>query len=203
MCSTSGLPSLPSLSASQVGNIGSGIQLGGLFGSATGAADSVEAQASADTYQAGVAENNARIAGYAASDALYRGQVAAERSQSATAQKKGSQRARFAANGVDLSQGSALNILTDTDYIGALDANTIKDNAAREAWSDTIQQNNDSSNAAVLRARADSASPFSAFSSTLLTGAGSVASSWYRRQSGYDGTNNGTFGDGSAAGAIS
>ncbi len=46
----------------------------------------------------------------------------------------GSQRAGFAAQGVDVGQGSAVDVQADAAYLGELDALTIRNNAAREAW---------------------------------------------------------------------
>jgi hypothetical protein len=51
-----------------------------------------------------------------------------------TAQLKGTQTARMAANGVALDSGSALDVLTSTDVMGEADANTIRDNAGKEAY---------------------------------------------------------------------
>lgn len=46
----------------------------------------------------------------------------------------GSQRAGFAAQGVDVGSGSAVDVQADAAYLGELDALTIRNNAAREAW---------------------------------------------------------------------
>ena len=130
-------------------------------------------------YQAKVAQNNAVLAEWRASDAINRGQVETARTQLRTRQLKGTQRANLAAKGIDLSEGSALNLLTDTDVIGAIDANTTTDNAAREAYGYKQEAANYKGNADNLRKQAKSTSPFGASFSTLLTGATGVASSWY------------------------
>lgn len=46
----------------------------------------------------------------------------------------GTQRTAFAAQGVDISSGSAAEVVQDTATIGAQDMMTIKNNAALEAW---------------------------------------------------------------------
>lgn len=129
--------------------------------------------------QAEINRNNAIVAGWQAQDAIERGNKAASRSRMQTRQLKGTQRARMAANGVDLTTGSALEILTDTDYFGEIDATTIKDNAAREAWAIRNQAMGFTSEANLLQSRADSESPFLSGATSLLTSAGKVAPYWY------------------------
>lgn len=129
--------------------------------------------------QAQVAQNNATIAGWQADDALARGDRAATRVRTQANQLKGVQRAALAANGVDLGVGSALNILTDTDYFKEVDANTTLDNAAREAWAIRNQAAGYTAEASLLAGRAAAESPGFAAASSLLTSAGRVAGSWY------------------------
>jgi hypothetical protein len=50
----------------------------------------------------------------------------------------GSQRASFAAQGIDVSSGSAEDVQESTAYQGELDALQIRTNAAREAWGYTV-----------------------------------------------------------------
>ncbi len=139
-----------------------------------------KATKAAYTYQGQVNENNAKIAQWQAQDALQRGATAEQRQRMSTAQLRGSQRARLAANGVALDEGSPLNILQDTDYMGEVDALTIRDNAAKEAWGYRNQAAGYGSDAAMLRSRASAENPMFAGATSLLTGAGSVADAWYR-----------------------
>ncbi|HSV48364.1 MAG TPA: hypothetical protein VLJ58_21425 [Ramlibacter sp.] len=129
--------------------------------------------------QAQVARNNATIAGWQADDALARGDRAASAVRMKTSQLKGRQRATMAANGVDLGAGSALNILDDTDYFGEIDANTVKDNAAREAWALRNQAQGFTYEAGAAQARASNESPLLAAGTSMLTSAGRVADRWY------------------------
>lgn len=69
-----------------------------------------------------------------ARDALDRGVFEAATRRRATRRLLGGQRAAMAAQGLDLSFGSASDIQGETETIGALDALMIKTNAAREAW---------------------------------------------------------------------
>lgn len=116
---------------------------------------------------------NAQIADLQAADAITRGNDAVFKSQLRTAQLKGTQTATLAAHGVALDQGSALDILTSTDVMGAQDAATIHDNANKEAWGDKVQ-------AANYRSQASSANPWAVGGTSLLKGAGAVASRWYK-----------------------
>jgi len=50
------------------------------------------------------------------------------------AQVRGTQTASLAARGVNLTTGSAFNILEDTDYISDMDVRTIASNTERDAW---------------------------------------------------------------------
>lgn len=81
-----------------------------------------------------LAEFNAGIADMQADDAITRGNSAITRSRGKTKQLIGSQRARLAAQGVDINSGSAAEVQADASAIGEMDAMTIANNAAREAW---------------------------------------------------------------------
>lgn len=141
-------------------------------------AKSAADRAAYDT-QATVADNNSALAKLQASDAIQRGQTAEVNSELKTRQLQGHQAAMMAANGVDLSSGSPLNILSDTEFMGANDAGVIARNAAREAWGYNVQAQNYSSNANLFRERADMESPDRAAATSLLTDGGQVARRWY------------------------
>lgn len=169
------------ISAGTLASVGMGLQVAGTVNSLFGASNQAKATQNAYNYQAAVNRNNAQIADWQARDAVTRGQKAEQAQRLRTAQLKGSQRAAMAARGVALDEGSPLNILNDTDYMGELDALTIRDNAEREAWGHRMQAGNYTSDASMLSNRADAESPSSATFGSLLTGAGAVADSWYRR----------------------
>lgn len=167
------------------------MQYAGMAMSAVGAVQGSQANKAAYGAQAQVAANNAQIAQYQADDALTRGRVNASRMGMQVHQLKGQQRAKLAANGVDLGVGSALNILTDTDQFGEIDANTITDNAAKEAWAIRQQANGYTSDANLLKARADSEKPWMSGMTSLLTSAGRVAGNWYSPSTSGDGLGQG------------
>lgn len=155
------------------------LQLAGAGVQAAGAYQGSQATKQAYGMQAAAAERNAQVAGWQAEDATSRGRVAASHQRMKTSQLKGTQRARLAANGVDLGVGSALEILADTEYFGEIDANTITDNAAKEAWAIRQQASGFNADAAMLRTRAENEKPWLAAGGSLLTSAGRVAGQWY------------------------
>jgi transposase InsO family protein len=160
--------------------IETGMMLFGAGMSAYGAYNSSQQTKNAYNAQGQVAENNAKIAEWQAQDAVRRGDVAASRQGIRTNQVKGAQRAALAANGVDLGVGTALNIVSDTDYFGQVDRATILDTAAREAWGYRTQGANYDANASLLRSRADAESPLMAGATSFLTSATKVAGTWYK-----------------------
>lgn len=133
-------------------------------------------------YQSAVARNNAITSEYQAEDAIKRGQVAEEQQRRKTMMLKGTQTARLAANGIDISEGSALQILSDTDWMGEQDALTVRENANREAWGYRVQAQNASSNSTMLRNSADAQNPLLSGATSLITNpaAGVVADKWYK-----------------------
>lgn len=141
--------------------VGAGMKAGGEY---TKAHNEREAY----RHQAKVADNNVQYAEWQAEDAVARGQSQEASHRLKVAQLRGTQRASLAARGVDIEEGSALNILEDTDFMGELDARTIKDNAAREAWGYKVAAQNFKMNADMNRAYADNIKPFNqAFNSFL------------------------------------
>jgi hypothetical protein len=139
-----------------------------------------QSQAAQDSanYNAAIQRNNAQIAEYQAKDAVARGDQATEEHMRKVAQLKGTQKASMAARGLDLSEGTPLNILTDTDLFGEIDANTIQTNAAREAWGYRAQGSNSSAQANLYKIQANNQNPMMAGVGSLLSNAGSVADRW-------------------------
>jgi hypothetical protein len=133
-------------------------------------------------YQSAVARNNATTAEYQAQDAIKRGQLAETDQRRRTAMLKGTQTARLAANGLDISEGSALQILSDTDWMGEQDALTVRDNANREAWGYRVQGQNAQSNSDMLRSSANAQNPLLSGATSLMTNPslGVVADKWYK-----------------------
>lgn len=164
-----------SLGQASVGmqGIGGILSMIGAFGSSYGQRQNLRAQAD-------IADINATTAERSAQSALFAGQREEQRSSLATANLKGTQKAALAASGVDLGEGSAAQILTSTDVMGEVDKNTIAANAVRSAWGYRTQATNYQNEAATKRSGADAISPFMAAGTSLLNGAGAVASSWFQ-----------------------
>lgn len=160
--------------------------VGALTGSVS-AYRGAKADRQAARWQADVQRNNAQIAEWEARDALERGADEVQRHQLKVADLKSTQRASFASRGILLSEGSPLRILTDTDFLGELDANVIRRNAAREATSHRNRAATATSNAELLDYQADEINPLMAGTTALLNGVTSVASKWYAYRTGASG----------------
>ena len=99
------------------------------------------AQAAA-TYNARVAEMNAKIAEKAAQDELERGAREEQRKRQEVAAISAQQRANMAAAGLDITYGTPLEMLVDTAYAGEMDALTIRTNANRAAYNREVEAAN-------------------------------------------------------------
>ena len=93
-------------------------------------------------YSKRIADWNASAAERQAADAVSRGATDSQRQLTATKGLIGSQRAALAAQGIEVDSGSALDVQTDSQTLGELDALTIRNNAAREAFGFTTQASN-------------------------------------------------------------
>lgn len=119
-----------------------------------------------------VAQNNAKVAEYQAQDAERRGEKDAQEVMRRAAAAKSSQRVAMAANGLDLTYGTAADLQDQVDFFGQVDAATTRTNARKEAWAKRSQSANFQAEAAATR-------PWLAGGSTMLAGAGQVADRWY------------------------
>lgn len=77
--------------------------------------------------EANQAAENARVA-----DALDRGEITARDAARKQSQLAGAQRAAMAANGIDVSFGTAADLLADTSMYGREEQQTIRENTRRE-----------------------------------------------------------------------
>lgn len=101
--------------------------------SAVGSAASTVTAMQQSTYQARVADRNAKMEDAAARDAIERGKLEDQRYQRQMSQQQGAQRAALAANGVDVNFGNAAAVREDLARAGQEDSQTIRENAMREA----------------------------------------------------------------------
>jgi len=156
------------------------MQGAGAASSAVGSYYSAQSNKTSLGLQADLADINARMSESAAQQTLLTGQREEQKSDIATANLKGTQRASMAANGIDLGVGTANQVLTSTDVLGEADANTIHANAVRNAMGYRTQGVNQTNQANMSRASASAISPLTSATTSLLGSAGSVASNWYQ-----------------------
>lgn len=135
-------------------------------------------------HQAAMDRINAQITDLQARDALIQGQRREQSSRMKTAGLKSAQRVSLAANGVDLGEGSAANILTSTDYLGEMDANAIAADAIKSAWGYRVESTNLRNRAAMADANASGISPGMSAATSLLGSATQVAGHYYRKTKG-------------------
>jgi len=168
-------------------NVAAGIAAAGIGLSAFGTYKGVKAENQANAYNAQIAANNQLIAEQGASldeqraaQAIEAGRVAEEQFRQKGEQLKGTQRAGFAASGVQVDTGSALDVAEDTAELTELDALTIRHNAALQAFDFNMEARNKrlkgqqyGQEAALLssRSRRSAALPVA---TSLLTGASSL-----------------------------
>lgn len=127
-------------------------------------------------YQNEVAKNNATMERDAAYDAEVQGQRAEQVKWREIAATRSAQIAAFAANGFDTSFGSVEDVVGDTLKLGMEDAQTIRENAAREARGHLISSQNylEQGKAAARQGRAAATSAAFSMAGTILGGAGQL-----------------------------
>ena len=145
------------------------------------------AQAQAN-YQAEINRRNAAKAQANADDKRQEGIEETRMTRLKTAQKIGLQQASLAANGVDVSEGTALDMIEDTSAMGELDALTTRYNYEKQALAYEEQAGN-FNNQANLDIFAGQNAYKSGLMNAVSTGVGglgktaSVASKWYGNNS--------------------
>lgn len=90
-----------------------------------------------------IAGRNAAVKEAAAADAIERGNEDMMAIRRRTRGVVGAQRAAFAAQGVDVSTGSALDLQNEAKATGQMDEATARKNAFREAWGLTAGASNE------------------------------------------------------------
>ncbi|MCC8190517.1 MAG: hypothetical protein LIP77_07775 [Planctomycetes bacterium] len=163
-----------------------GSMFGGLFGAgsllsgistgmdAYGAYRQAQADKQAAYHNAGIEDANAAYYETMAHNALDRGDKEAGDHRRALDVMKGQQRVGFAASGVKVDQGSALDVAVDTAKWGEYDAQTILYNSQVEAAGYSQKAWNSKQSAEMLRATGRS--PSLAAGGVILNGASAAAS---------------------------
>ena len=145
-----------------------------LVASLAATAYTAQAQAQAGKFQAQIAKRNAEAQEKAARDAQARGLNEGVRLAMAAGQVRGAARAGFGTSGVELTSGSALDVLSDHAMFTELDKQSTKANAEREAYSMRVQAGN-----YLAQGQADRASGNNAAIGTVIGGTSSAAGNYY------------------------
>ena len=142
-----------------------------------------KAQANAANAQAQQAENNKIIAQRNAEDSRNRGVVAQQDNQLKTRARIGMQKNALSERSIEVSSGSALEILSDTAMTGKLDELTIRSNYEKEAIGYETQAYNFSVDAAIKRSEAKNAMTAGIFGAvgTAFDGAASFGKNYGNR----------------------
>lgn len=125
-------------------------------------------------FAAAVADNNATMADAAAVDAIQRGGEEANKVRRAGRSLAGKQAVGMASSGVDIRTGAGAQLLDETEFFTELDATTVRNNAARQAWGFRQEAQDYRSNATMSRAVAKASSPGRAAALSLLGSAAST-----------------------------
>lgn len=165
-----------------LGPIGIGLSALSTAFSAYGQYQAGQAAKDAGKYQNRVAKNNAILADRAAADATARGAIEESRQRAVGRLTIGSQKAAFAASGINLSSETAVDIQSSQAGLNELDALTIRANAAREAAGFQQEGANYRSEGALAKTAGQQAAYGAnlAAAGTVLSGAGDVATQWYQ-----------------------
>lgn len=149
----------------------------GTFATAIGGLAQAYGQAQAGSAAQKLADRNADLDDIRARDAIARGEKAEARHRIEVRRLQGAQRAGFAAQGVVVDQDTAGAVVEETEVLGELDALTIRNNAAREAWGFRVQAADTRARGAIAKREGRNQA-----AGTLLTSAGSTALSYERYQ---------------------
>lgn len=161
--------------------------IAGIGSAGMGAVNSYQqgkAQKAQSEYESQVAQQNAKIAQQNAAMERQQGIEEARLQRIKAAQVIGSQKTAMAANGVDVTQGTALDVIEDTAAMGELDALQTRYNYERKAQAYEMQGYNfqNQSNLDILAGEnAYSAGKLNGLAAGLegITKVGDVASKWF------------------------
>lgn len=151
---------------------------------AYGAYSADKAAAHNAAYQSQVARNNAAIARQNVAWVAQAGEAKVAAEGMRTRAAVGAIKAAQGAGGIDVNTGSAASVRASRGEIGALDAMTIRSNAAREAYGYETAATSDIAQAGLYSAessQASAAAPWAALG-TFLSGASSVGGKYAAMQ---------------------
>jgi hypothetical protein len=150
--------------------------------SVMGAYEQGQAQKRNADYQAKVADMNATISKQNANYEMALGEQRNEQQQTKAKAAVGSIVANQGANGLDVNSGSNLAVQTGAEEMGALDSQTIKNNATRTAYNYQVQATEATAQGQLDRAEGSQAqlSSYLNMGSSLLGGASSVGDQYIK-----------------------
>jgi hypothetical protein len=154
------------------------LAVAGLAMSAYGSMQESKAQKSQAEYQAGMARNNAIIANRNADEIEKQGKSNANINRRNVRDQIANQTVSLAAQGGDIGYGSNIDLLADQAQFGELDSLQIERNANAQAHNVRTGASNDTAQAGLFDLQASNINPGMAGATTLMAGAGSVASKW-------------------------
>ena len=192
-------PTLFGMSVKEIGQIG---MIGQAAGFATSAVAGYfqakqmqiqqQSQASTYDYQSKMSAINARLSEAQAQQIMRAGERQTMASTMRAGQQMASYRTSLAARGGTAGDGSAQEVMATAILMKDIDKMTINSNTVRSAEAERMKKvglQNQANLLAVsssnLSMSADTISPFSAVTTSLLGGAGQVASSWYNMNRSY------------------
>lgn len=143
--SAAGAAVISSTTAAVIGGVAVAGTVAGIAGSAIGAVSSYsqgKQQQAMYNYQAQLDNQNAEIARKNAAKERQQGIEESRLQRMKTLQAIGSQQTAMAANGMDVTQGTSLDIIQDTAAMGELDALQIESNYETKALAYDQQANN-------------------------------------------------------------
>lgn len=148
--------------------------------SAYGSIQSSNASSASSQYQAQVSANNAKIADQNAEYAKAAGERQVNQQQFKTAALVGSIKAQQASEGLDVNSGSNLDVQSSAKELGELDAITVRNAAARQAYGYQAQSMSDVAQGQLQEAKASSDSTAGLFGATssVLGGVSSSANTY-------------------------
>lgn len=157
-----------------------GLQGFGAGMSSVGAYYNAKGQKSTLKTQAYIDDLNANLADMSAQSALLSGQREEQSVRLNTSQIKAKQKTAFNANGIDANSDTVNRVLTTTDVLGEVDANTVAANALKTAFGYQSQATSFRNQAIGKRSSAKSINPIFSATTSLIGSAGKVADSWYK-----------------------
>lgn len=177
MCEPTTLVAL-GVGAKTAATIATVTQVAGLAMSVYGAYSQSKAKQGEADYNAAVSRNNKVLADRKANEITKQGEVEANQYRERVRQLQADQTVGLAGQGVDVSEGTSVDLLADTAELGEFDAQVIKTNAGRQAYNAKVEGMNNEAQAGLYDIQSDAQTPFLSAGTTLLSGAGQVADRW-------------------------